>query len=76
MNEKIEEIAQRIYRSFLSEQPTPDGWLPIEAWTDGKQVVVLGTPDDDENLPEEQWHDCDAMGCSSVGNHVLGIYEL
>lgn len=35
----------------------------------GGEVVVCGTPPDDEHLPEEQQHNCDAMGCGR--SHVL-----
>lgn len=59
------------------EQHTPDGYYPIpvrEVYTNGNKLVVLGNPD--ENEDEESTHNCDAMGCSSCGNHVLFITEL
>jgi hypothetical protein len=34
--------------------------------TNGKQVVILGTL-----WPTDTDHDCDRMGCSSMGEHVL-----
>lgn len=33
------------------------------------EIVVVGRPADDEHLPEEEQHNCDAMGCGL--NHVL-----
>jgi hypothetical protein len=52
----------------------PEGFEPIEAWTDGKQIVVLGSPPDEDNGDDPQ-HNCDAMGCSSVGPHVLAYFD-
>jgi hypothetical protein len=49
---------------------TPEGFYPIEAYTNGYVIVILGTPpelDDDDLLA----HNCDAMGCGSVGPHVV-----
>jgi hypothetical protein len=53
---------------------TPKDWYPIEAYTNGKQVIVMGYPV--TGLPETGGHDCDMMGCGSVGAHVLGRFEL
>lgn len=33
------------------------------------EVVVLGSPDNDESRPEDEWHNCDANGCGQ--DHVL-----
>jgi hypothetical protein len=40
----------------------PQGWESVEAYTNGIDLVVLGSPDEN--------HNCDMMGCSSV-SHVL-----
>ena len=34
------------------------------------EVVIVGDPLPDEHLPEEEQHNCDAMGCSSI-EHVI-----
>lgn len=41
---------------------------PIE-----KELIVYGYPGGDDEPDEVCWefHDCDAMGCSSVGPHIL-----
>jgi len=49
----------------------PKGYHRIEAWTNGVRVVLLGDAPDDETDPECEMHNCDAMGCSSLGHHVL-----
>lgn len=48
----------------------PDGYEPIEAWTNGTEIVVLGAPPE-EGTPEADEHNCDAMGCSAFGPHVI-----
>lgn len=53
----------------------PPGYrrIPVEAYTDGHRLVVLGSPYDvhDDSGEDESWHSCDEMGCGSVGPHVL-----
>ena len=39
-----------------------------EVWNGKGEVVVLASPRDDA---AEDEHDCDALGCSSVGYHVV-----
>ena len=49
----------------------PEGWtkMPVEAvFQKGSQVVLLGSPD--------ETHNCDYMGCGSVGPHVLAYAEI
>lgn len=49
----------------------PAGWKRIgTAYSDGDGVVVCGTPEPeaDEDNPK---HNCDEMGCGSVGDHVV-----
>lgn len=58
----------------MNEYGLPDGWYPIEAYTNGTRVIVRGYPKGD--LPENIAHDCDMMGCTSAGAHVLGRFEL
>ena len=41
----------------------PAGFWKINAFTNGYQIVVLGSP--------PNHHNCDQMGCGSVGDHVL-----
>lgn len=51
----------------------PSGFVPMDAsevWTDGERIVVLGSPED-LGSEGECIHNCDQMGCSSVGPHVL-----
>ena len=48
----------------------PEGWVKLTAYTNGNQLVVCGNPHDDPEGNENEWHDCDQMGCGS-GDHVL-----
>jgi hypothetical protein len=36
-----------------------------------REVVVLGVPFDTEDETHPLFHNCDAMGCGSVGPHVV-----
>lgn len=48
--------------------------IVVEAYTDGRRLVVLGDPyavHDDSEVDAEGWHNCDAMGCGTVAPHVL-----
>ncbi len=48
----------------------PETYWKIDAYTNGYTVVIIGVP---PNLPEDNplSHNCDAMGCGSVGPHVI-----
>ena len=50
----------------------PEGFMPVEAWTNGAELVVLGFPPP-EDMPEEEaysLHNCDDMGCCTF-SHVI-----
>ena len=59
----------------------PDGYFRIEGHEvyynpETRKLVILGDPGDDAHLPEEQQHNCDMMGCSSVAHVVFrGVIE-
>ena len=50
------------------------GWWNIQAYSDGKEVVILGIPPDEESETEEDAHSCDAMGCGF--DHVIARFPL
>ena len=50
-------------------EDVPDGYCFVEAYTNGKEIVIPGEPDEDDN------HDCDLMGCSTFG-HVAYRIQL
>lgn len=55
-----------------------NGFVPMRAYTDGVQVLLMGTPPNEENITEKDLqsgnhHNCDLMGCLSVGPHILDI---
>lgn len=52
-----------------------EGFYRIEAWSDGREIVVLGSPKDE--APEDDGtmgHNCDAMGCGQ--DHVIARITL
>lgn len=53
---------------------TPPGWhtLPVRVATDGRTLLILGDPPDDD--PECLRHHCDSMGCGT--SHVLVAVPL
>lgn len=61
----------------LVETGVPVGYKRVEAYENGTEVIVCGTPEDEpEGLSEEEYarwyeraHNCDAMGCGL--SHVL-----
>jgi hypothetical protein len=61
----------------MSDLDTPEGFYPIDGYTNGREIVILGFPPQDDELPEgAQGHSCDEMGCGSVGPHVVAIIDL
>jgi hypothetical protein len=61
---------EREYDAVLARlQCMPEGWVPVAAFTDGQEIVVIGYPLDEEADPTGELHDCDVMGCGV--DHVL-----
>lgn len=61
-------VAEPIY------DPTPKGYWDIEAYTNGYEIVVVGYPPNDEDLPPgSPTHNCDQMGCGSLDHVVARI---
>ncbi len=56
----------------------PEDYWRINAYTNGHQIVVVGSPPSEEEVEEDEMlmHNCDAMGCNSVGSHVLAYIPL
>lgn len=48
----------------------PKGAVLVEAYMTEREVIIMGDPPDGDDLSEDA-HNCDAMGCGSVGSHVL-----
>ena len=42
----------------------------LDAYTNGYQIIVFGIPPEQEE-DNPLLHNCDAMGCGSVGPHLL-----
>lgn len=53
----------------------PKGAVLVEAYLTEREVIVMGDPPDEDELTEDG-HNCDAMGCGSVGSHVLYRFKL
>ncbi len=51
------------------EQPVPEGYEKMDAYSNGKNLIILGVPRDDSD------HNCDAMGCGTL-DHVIAIIPL
>ena len=48
----------------------------IDAETNGYQILIWGTPADVQDENDPAYHNCDAMGCPSVGGHIVAIIPL
>ena len=46
----------------------PKGARLVEAYLTDREIIVMGWPPESDD--EETGHNCDAMGCGSVGSHV------
>lgn len=54
---------------FSENDGIPKGWVKIEAYSNGKEIVVLGEVDEND---EE--HNCDEMGCR--WDHVIHRFKI
>lgn len=62
------------YEEYLGEgaKLLADGCAVVE---DSKgRIFVVGSPVD-EDLEEDLQHNCDAMGCGTVGPHIIKIFK-
>lgn len=57
---------RRCCRCGCPEMRVPDSYHAVEAFMSADEVVVLDDVDSDDET-----HCCDAMGCGSLGNHVV-----
>ncbi len=59
----------------MTDDGAPDGWKRIDgrvqsAWLSPEgRIVLLGSPPNEEDRPEGNRHNCDAMGCGQ--DHVI-----
>jgi hypothetical protein len=77
MREQRQDQVERLIEAILDPRCSsetrhaPDGWKRVEVYTNGAALVVCGKPDSDDES-----HNCDEMGCGSVGPHVLHFVGL
>ena len=45
-------------------------WNEIRGYTNGYQIIIVGQPVDEVSEDDPLYHNCDAMGCSSL-EHVI-----
>ena len=57
---------KRCCRCGGPEMRVPESYRAVEAFMSADEVVVLDDVDSDDET-----HSCDAMGCGSLGNHVV-----
>ncbi len=61
---------KRCCRCGGPEMRVPDSYRAVEAFMSSDEVVVLDDVDSDDET-----HSCDAMGCGSLGNHVVERFQ-
>ncbi len=64
---KVRTLLQEKLRT--TEVNIPAGYRPLAAYTNGAEVIVTGSPPDEDDDPKYELHNCDAMGCG--WEHVL-----
>jgi hypothetical protein len=69
-------IPNTFYRPEMVTISVPEDCIPaggklVEAYETEHEIIVCGDPPDEpEGKPEEDWHNCDAMGCGTL-SHVI-----
>lgn len=63
------EIPEEFFEIRVRKDLVPKGARLVEAYLTEREVIIMGCPP--ENEDEETGHNCDAMGCGSIGGHVL-----
>lgn len=84
-NMEIGDLQRELFAKATKELPVdpdaPEGSIPIVAYVtaDGEEIVVLEQKglniSDTEDENDERYHNCDAMGCSSV-SHVFRRFQI
>ena len=70
----FDEAWKTVLSPLTDRNVAPDGYWEIDAYTNGYQIVVVGYPPNDEDLPEgSPTHSCDQMGCGSLDHVVARI---
>lgn len=57
-------------RCHVPTMRVPAGYQRVDAYSDGKVLILLGSPDSNDES-----HNCDEMGCGSM-DHVLYRFNL
>lgn len=54
---------------FMPAHVIPKSAKLVEAYETETEIVIVGDIPDDSHLPEDQQHNCDMMGCTTL-SHV------
>ncbi len=75
--------ADVMYSRLDNEYGIPEGFTRLQgtvqaAYLSKSIIVIVGIPfgEEDEGYDLENGHNCDVMGCGSVGPHVLAYGSL
>jgi hypothetical protein len=68
---KSEERDENCQIIRIPKRHIPKGATLIEAYETESQYIIIGQPADIEDENDPRFHNCDAMGCSSVSHVVL-----
>jgi hypothetical protein len=58
-------------RCWRAAKGIPEEYSRVDVYTNGAVMVVCGAPESDDES-----HNCDEMGCGSVGPHVLHVVGI
>lgn len=67
---KVESLRKLLRATATSKlwDGLPEGYFPALAFTNGKEVLVMGEPTTEDAT--DDGHNCDAMGCGRLWEHV------
>jgi len=71
LGDERDSLRRKMRFNRKANENLPDGYEAVEAYANDKEVVVMGTPDSDDES-----HNCDALGCGSIGSHVIARFSL
>lgn len=72
---EVEQLRSEL-RAYREDYRIPEGAIRLEAYEYNNEIIILGYPEDVEDDEDNLQHNCDTMGCGSMGSHVILRFSL